>query len=66
MRAQELRDMSNDELIDQTKSLKESIFRLRFKVSLGEMSALSNYRQAKKDLARVKTVMRERELKMRS
>jgi large subunit ribosomal protein L29 len=61
MKPSELRDMNDDELHAQEASLKESIFRLKFKVGLGEMDALKNLRQAKKDLARAKTIRQERQ-----
>jgi large subunit ribosomal protein L29 len=62
METKELREMSDDQLQAQDAVLQESVFRLKFKLSLGEVDALKNLRQAKKDLARVKTVERERQL----
>ena len=61
MKAQELREQSDDELLAKVESLREAIFRLRFKVSLGQTDALKNYRESRKDLARVHTILRERE-----
>jgi large subunit ribosomal protein L29 len=63
MEAQQLRDLSEDELLAKVESLREGIFRLRFKISLGQTDAIKNYRESKKDLARVQTILRERELK---
>jgi large subunit ribosomal protein L29 len=57
---QELRDMSTDELQAEAERLKESLFRSRFKLSLGQTDPLKNYRVDKKKLARIKTIMRER------
>lgn len=65
MKPEELRELSDDQLREKISDLKETIFRLRFKLSLGETSALKNYREAKKDLARVKTILRERQLNIR-
>ncbi len=62
MNAQELRDLTEDELLAKVEDLREAIFRLRFKVSLGQSDALKNYRESKKDLARIHTVLREREI----
>lgn len=62
MEAKELRDMSDGELLAKVESLREAIFRLRFKVSLGQSDAIKNYRESKKDLARAQTILREREL----
>lgn len=63
MRAEQWREMSDEELRAQEATLRESIFRLKFKLSLGEVEALKNLRQAKKDLARVLTILRERQQK---
>lgn len=60
MEAQEMRELSGDELRDKEATLRESLFRLRFKLSLGEIDAVKNYREARKDLARLKTVQRQR------
>ena len=62
MKADEMRDMSDDELLDRVNELKESIFRMRFKLALGNNDVVTNLRQQKKDLARVKTLIREREI----
>jgi len=61
MKPREVREMSDIELQAQEAALRESIFRLKFKLSLGETDALKNLREAKKDLARVKTILRERQ-----
>jgi len=45
------------------KDLTETIFRLRFQLSTGQAEALKRLREAKKDLARVKTLVRAQELK---
>jgi ribosomal protein L29 len=43
--------------------LKESLFRLNFKLALGEVDAIKNIRQEKKSLARIQTEIREREMR---
>ncbi|HXF04350.1 MAG TPA: 50S ribosomal protein L29 [Blastocatellia bacterium] len=63
MKTGQWREMSEEELRAQEATLRESIFRLKFKLSLGEVEALKNLRQAKKDLARVLTILRERQRK---
>ncbi|HZS46405.1 MAG TPA: 50S ribosomal protein L29 [Blastocatellia bacterium] len=60
MKAEELRDMSVEELKVKENDLRESLFRLRFRLGLGETDPVKKYRQEKKDLARVLTVMRQR------
>src|SRR6266478_5495267 len=52
-----------DELQAQHKDLTEQIFRLRFQLSTGQAEALKRLREAKKDLARVKTLLRAQELR---
>ena len=57
------REMSSSELEIQQSELAEQIFRLRFQLSTGQAEALKRLREAKKDLARVKTLLRAQELK---
>jgi large subunit ribosomal protein L29 len=58
-----LRDTSNEDLQAEAARLKESLFRLNFKLALGEVDVIKNVRQEKKSLARIQTLMREREAK---
>ena len=51
---------TDDELREEADRLKESLFRLNFKLALGEMDAVKNMRREKKTLARIQTMMRER------
>lgn len=62
MKAEELRDLSDDDLRAKINELKESIFRMRFKISLGNVDVVKQLRISRKDLARVKTLIREREM----
>ena len=55
-----LRDMSADELREEADRLKESLFRLNYKLALGEMDAVKNMRREKKSLARIRTMIQER------
>lgn len=57
----QLRDMSLEELREQADSLKESLFRLKFRQTLGVGEAVSNLRSEKKTLARVYTLIRQKE-----
>jgi len=45
----------------ETARLQESLFRLNFKLALGEVDAIKKMRQEKKSLARIRTIARERE-----
>jgi large subunit ribosomal protein L29 len=56
------RNMNQNELEIQERDLGEQIFRLRFQMSTGQSEGLKKLREAKKDLARVKTLLRETEL----
>jgi large subunit ribosomal protein L29 len=62
MKADELRDLSDDDLRGRINELKEAIFRMRFKISLGNTDVVKQLRESRKDLARVKTLIREREV----
>ena len=62
MKAEELRDLSEDDLHSKVNELKESLFRMRFKLSLGNTDVVNQLRDSRKDLARVKTLLRQREL----
>ncbi len=58
---EQLRDMDVDELKVQADSLKESLFRLKFRKSLGVGEVVEDIRREKKTLARVYTLIRQRE-----
>jgi len=62
MTADELRDLSEEDLRGKIDELKESLFRMRFKLRLGNTDVVKQVRQSRKDLARVKTLLREREI----
>ena len=55
-----LNNMSDAELKEEAARLKESLFRLNFKLALGEVDAVKTVRREKKTLARVQTMMRAR------
>ena len=57
-----LHNMSDEELREEAGRLKESLFRLNFKLALGEVDAVKTVRREKKTLARVQTMMRQRQL----
>ncbi|MBI4852612.1 MAG: 50S ribosomal protein L29 [Acidobacteria bacterium] len=64
MKIKEIREMAGEALKARENELVEQIFRGRFKKSLGEVDAVKLIRVQKKELARIKTVARERELKV--
>ncbi|HKP46738.1 MAG TPA: 50S ribosomal protein L29 [Pyrinomonadaceae bacterium] len=55
-----LHDLSADELKAEAARLKESLFRLKFKLALGEVDAVKRIREEKKSLARLQTISRQR------
>jgi large subunit ribosomal protein L29 len=61
--AEKLREQDTSELRVREKELSEQVFRLRFQLTTGQAEAVTKLRVAKKDLARVKTLLRERALK---
>ena len=62
MKAVKWRDLSDDELHQRARELTEEIFNLRFQLSMGVAKNPSRLREAKRDLARAKTILRERQL----
>ena len=62
MKPQEVRDFDEQELKAQVGQIQEQMFRLRFQMSTGQTDGLKKLRIMKKDLARVYTEMRAREL----
>jgi large subunit ribosomal protein L29 len=61
MKAEEIRELNDDQLGEKINELKESLFRLRFKLSLGNTDVVKELRQQRRDLARVKTVISQRQ-----
>ena len=63
MTASEVKNLSTQELAAKEKELKEELFNLRFQLATGQLTNPQRMRECKKDVARVKTLIRERELK---
>ena len=61
MKAAEVRELSVDELRAKEKDLDDQLFRLRVQKSMGQLEAPVKVRLVRRDLAKVKTVLRERE-----
>lgn len=61
-KASELREMSNDQLEFTLKEARESLFQLKFQASTEKLDAPSNLRKTRREIARIHTVLREREL----
>ena len=58
----ELRGMDDDKLVDELRKAKEELFNLRFQSATGQLESHGRLRAVRKDIARIYTEMREREL----
>ena len=63
MKANEIRSMSNEELNNKLKDLKAELFNLRFQLAINQLENPMRISAVKKDIARVKTILRENEIK---
>ena len=63
MQASEMRDLNMNELSAKEKELKAELFNLRFQLAVNQLENPMRIKAVKKDIARIKTVMREMELK---
>lgn len=59
MKAEKLRELSESELSGKEKELMEQLFRLRFQKALGQLENALKIRDTRRDIARVKTVLRQ-------
>jgi large subunit ribosomal protein L29 len=62
MKATEIRDMTRDEIAARVEQLREELFRLRFRSATQELENPMLLRTLRKDIARMNTILREREL----
>ena len=62
MQARELRQLSDEQLIDRYEDLKEAMYKLRIDQNSGELVDTSQFRNTRREVARVLTILREREL----
>lgn len=62
MEAEKYRNLGDDELALEARKTAEQLFRLRFQMKLGQTEGVKKLRELRKDIARIKTVEREREL----
>jgi large subunit ribosomal protein L29 len=66
LKAHELDEMNNTDLEVRLREAKEELFNLRFQAATGQLESHGRLRTVKKDIARIYTVVRERELGIRS
>lgn len=62
MKVKDLRDLSTAEIENQINTLKEELFNLRFQLATGQLENPMRIREVRKNIARAKTILREREL----
>lgn len=61
MKSTEIRELSDDELVDKEAELKDQLFKLRFQHALGQLENAMKLKNLKKDIARIKTIRREKD-----
>ena len=62
MKINEIRDLSSQEIVDKIQDLKEELFNLRFQNAMNQLDNPMRIAAVKKDIARLKTVLKEQEL----
>ena len=63
MKASEIRELSNAELNEKLTALKAELFNLRFRHAINQLENPMRMKEVKKDIARIKTVLRQLEMK---
>ena len=61
-KAAELRELSGEELVERLREAKAELFNLRFQAATGQLENHGRLKAVRKDIARIYTIMREREL----
>ena len=64
MKATEIRELTVDDLRERVKDLDDQIFRLRIQKSMGTLEAPGKVREMRRDLARIKTILKEKTAKI--
>jgi large subunit ribosomal protein L29 len=62
MKPEQIRELSVDDLRGKEKELQEQLFRLRFQKSIGQLDNALKLRETRRDIARVKTVLKEKQV----
>ena len=62
MKAKDIRNLTTTEIEKEIKEAKEQLFNLRFQLATGQLEETANIRKVKKTFARLKTIVREREI----
>jgi large subunit ribosomal protein L29 len=62
MKPEKIRNLTDEELLHQERDLNDQLFKLKFQLNMGQTESLKKIRGMRRDIARVKTIGREREL----
>ena len=62
MKSEKIRNLTDEELQHQERDLNDQLFKLKFQLNMGQTESLKKIRGMRRDIARVKTIGREREL----
>ena len=62
MKVQEIRELETNELLKKVEEFKKELFELRFQQATGQLEDTARVKEVRKTIARIKTVIREREL----
>jgi large subunit ribosomal protein L29 len=60
MKPEKIRNLTDDELLHQERDLNDQLFKLKFQLNMGQTESLKKIRGMRRDIARVKTIGRER------
>jgi large subunit ribosomal protein L29 len=66
MKAGEVRDLSVDEMHQKVTDLEEELFNLKFQLEIGQLENVQKLKKTKREIARVKTIIREKQLEPES
>ena len=62
MKAKDINELTTAEMLEKEKSYKDELFNLRFQLATGQLENTARLKQVRKDIARIKTVLRQQEL----
>jgi len=62
MKSEKIRNLTDEELLHQERDLNDQLFKLKFQLNMGQTESLKKIRGMRRDIARVKTIGREREV----
>lgn len=65
VKAKEIRELTDDELVRKIADSKDELFRLRFQLATGQLDNVMKIKEVKHKIARLKTILRERELSIK-